>query len=246
MSVPQDSHTRNKETAFFSQFVSDHKKELFQNILNNRTRFFTVVLEDIYQAQNASAVLRSCDAFGIQDIHVIENRNVFDVDKGVTIGSDKWLSVFKYRQKNFNNTATAYKNLRDKGYRIVTTTPHAKQTELPDFEPDQPAALVFGTEKLGLTSFAIEQADQWLHIPMHGFSESLNLSVSVALCLYHLRRTMETRKIDWQLSDEEKEELYLLWLRRSVHRLPALDRRFRELLEHSRLPTYDSRLPSQD
>ncbi len=236
MSLPQDPDIKKKETTFFSQYVSEHKKELFLNILSNRTRFFTVVLEDIYQAQNASAVLRSCDAFGVQDVHVIENRNVFDVDKGVTIGSDKWLHVFRYRQKAINNTEVAYKELRDRGYRIVATTPHHKQTDLPDFKPQQPAALVFGTEKLGLTPYAIEEADDWLHIPMHGFSESFNISVSVALCLYHLRRYMESGEIEWHLSESDKQDLYLLWLRKSVHRLPALDRKFREVLKHSRLP----------
>jgi tRNA (guanosine-2'-O-)-methyltransferase len=230
---------RKQETAFFSQYVSEHKKQLFQDILENRTRFVTVVLEDIYQAQNASAVLRSCDAFGIQDVHVIENRNVFDVDKGVTIGSDKWLSVHRYRRKGQNNTDLAYQELRKRGYRIVATTPHEQQVALPDFVPKGPTALIFGTEKLGLTPFAIDQADEWLHIPMHGFSESFNISVCVALCLYHLRRHLEGQKHDWGLRSDEKEELYLHWLRKSVHRLPALDRKFRELLERSALPSPD-------
>ncbi|TVQ71401.1 MAG: TrmH family RNA methyltransferase [Balneolaceae bacterium] len=228
-----------QQTAFFEQYVSEHKKKLFQYILNNRTRFFTVVLEDIYQSQNASAVLRSCDAFGIQDVHVIENRNVFDVDKSVTIGSEKWLDVHRYRDRHVNNTEIAYRELRERGYRIVATTPHEKQVALPDYVPDQPAALVFGTEKLGLTSYAIAQADEWLHIPMHGFSESFNISVSVALCLYHLRRHLDEQKNDWNLTPEEKEVLYLLWLRKSVHRLPALDRKFKELLENSSLPSPD-------
>lgn len=239
MNLPLDPDTRRKETTFFSQYVSEHKKELFQNILNKRTRFFTVVLEDIYQAQNASAVLRSCDAFGIQDVHVIENRNVFDVDKGVTIGSDKWLNVCRYRQQGVNNTETAYSELRKRGYKIVAATPDDRHTKLTDFEPQQPSALVFGTEKLGLTSYAIKQADQWLYIPMHGFSESFNISVSVALCLFHLRSHLESGTVDWRLSEEEKQEIYLLWLRKSVHRLPALDRKFRELVEHSRQPSQD-------
>jgi len=239
MTGTMQSRISKQQTAFFEQYVSEHKKRLFLNVLNNRTRFFTVVLEDIYQSQNASAVLRSCDAFGIQDVHVIENRNVFDVDKGVTIGSEKWLNVYRYKGKQTNNTEAAYKVLRERGYRIVATTPHEKQVELPDFVPDQPVALVFGTEKLGLTSYAIEQADEWLHIPMHGFSESFNLSVSVALCLYHLRRHLGENNYDWGLTQEEKAELYLHWLRKSVHRLPALDRKFKELLESSSLPSPD-------
>lgn len=239
MSMSLDIKLREKETAFLSEYVSDHKKELFREILENRTRFFTVVLEDIYQSQNASAVLRSCDAFGIQDVHVIENRNVFDVDKGVTIGSDKWLDVSRYRQKQINNTELAYRVLRRKGYRIVATTPHDQQVELPDYRPGRPAALVFGTEKEGLTPYAIEQADEWLYIPMHGFSQSFNISVSVALCLYHLRRYLDGGTVDWHLDGDEKASLYLEWLRKSVHRLPALQRKFSELLEHGRLKAPD-------
>lgn len=239
MAAIPECRIRKLETAFFSQYVSEHKKKLFQQILDNRTRFVTVVLEDIYQSQNASAVLRSCDAFGIQDVHVIENRNVFELDKGVTIGSDKWLSVNRYRTKEINNTEAAYRKLREKGYRIVATTPHERQVDLPEFQPDEPVALVFGTEKLGLTPYAIENADEWLYIPMHGFSESFNISVSVALCLYHLRRYLERSKRNWSLSAEEKEALYLQWLRKSVHRLPALDRKFRELLGNDALPAPD-------
>ncbi len=234
-----ESSIRKLETAFFAQYVSEHKKNLFRHILNNRTRFATVVLEDIYQSQNASAVLRSCDAFGIQDVHVIENRNVFDVDKGVTIGSEKWLTVHRYRTPDSNNTDAAYRELRQRGYRIVATTPHEKQVELPGFYPKEPVALVFGTEKLGLTPYAIEHADEWLHIPMHGFSESFNISVCVALCLYHLRGCLQKGSTDWGLSPDEKETLFLHWLRKSVHRLPALDRKFRELLETSDLPSPD-------
>ncbi len=218
-----------EEIAFFSEFVSEHKKNLFRKTLETRTRFLTVVLEDIYQAQNASAVLRSCDGFGIQDVHVIENRNVFDVDKGVTIGADKWLTVHRYKKKHINNTERAYRNLREKGYRIVATTPHQKQVSLHDYRPDQPAALVFGAEKLGLTDYAIQNADEWLHIPMYGFSESFNISVSVALCLYHIRRIMDQSDLPWKLEEPERQYIYLQWLRKAVRNLKALDRRYHEL-----------------
>ena len=218
-----------QEIAFFSEYVSEHKKNLFQTILGSRTRYVTVVLEDIYQSQNASAVLRSCDGFGIQDVHVIENRNAFDVDKGVTIGADKWLTVHRYKKSSVNNTEVAYKSLREKGYRIVATTPHQSQVTLPDYRPEQPSALIFGAEKAGLSDYAIKNADEWLHLPMYGFSESYNISVCVALCLYHLRRIMEDHEIPWQIEVEERQHIYLEWLRQSVKRLGALDRKFEEI-----------------
>ncbi len=229
MSESKDKQRLIREIAFFSEYVSEHKKKLFREILQSRTRYFTVVLEDLYQAQNASAVLRSCDGFGIQDVHVIENRNVFDIDKGVTIGSDKWLDVYQYNQEQVNNTERAYQHLRNKGYKIVATTPHEKQISLPDFQPNQPTALIFGAEKAGLTPYAIENADEWLHIPMYGFSESFNISVSVALCLYQLRVVMNHSQQDFSLSHHQKEKLFLQWIRKSIRKLEPLDRKFLEM-----------------
>ena len=227
----QDKSRLALETDFFSAYVSEHKRQLFRELLDYRTRFFTVVLEDLYQPQNASAVLRSCDGFGIQDIHIIENRNFFDIDKGVTIGSDKWLNLYRYNKPDSNNTVEAYRQLREKGYQIVATTPHKQQVSLPDFFPQKPAALVFGAEKMGLTNDAIDQADAWLHLPMYGFSESFNISVCVALCLYHLRGHMDSSDIPWQLTNDQKDEIYLQWLRKSIRKLPALERKLTEMLE---------------
>lgn len=226
-----DREKQAREISFFSEYVSEHKKSLFREVLASRTRFFTLVLEDIYQAQNTSAVLRSCDGFGIQDVHVVENRNRFEVDKGVTIGSDKWLTIHQYQKKNSNNTEIAFNLLRENGYRIVAASPGHKQISLPDFLPEQPTAIVFGAEKAGLSDYAMEHADDLLHIPMFGFSESFNISVCAAICLYHLRRILDASELPWQLTDDEKEEMYLQWLRNSVRHLPALDRKFLELYE---------------
>ncbi len=221
------------EIAFFSEYVSKHKKELFRHILEYRTRFFTVVLEDIYQAQNTSAVLRSCDGFGIQNVYVIENKNRFDIDRGVTIGADKWLTVHRFNKPNSHNTDAAYRHLRDKGYRIVATTPHVKQICLSDFLPESPTALVFGSEKAGLSNFAVDEADERLFIPMHGLSESFNISVCVAICLYHIRQIMDKSGLPWQIPDDQKDIIYLDWLRKSVRHLKALDRKFKELQQDS-------------
>ncbi|MDI6400431.1 RNA methyltransferase [Balneolaceae bacterium ANBcel3] len=215
----------DKALSFFSNYVSEQRKNLFKTILEQRTRFFTVVLEDLYQSQNASAVLRSCDAFGIQDVHVVENRNFFNVDKGVTIGADKWLTVRRYCHPDANNTKSAYEALRAKGYQIFATTPHEHQVSLPDFSPEKPTALVFGAEKEGLTDYAIREADGCLAIPMFGFSESYNISVSAALCLYHLRSLCDQNTFSWKLPDIEKKELFLEWLKKSIKRVDALEKK---------------------
>ena len=228
-------HNLKSETAFYSSYVSEHKKKLFRRILSTRTRYITVLLEDIYQAQNASAVLRSCDGFGVQDVYVVENNNTFEVDKGVTIGAEKWLTVHKFNRPGQNNTTQAIKELKRRGYRILATTPHETACTLNEYEPKKPSALLFGAEKTGLSSRALELADQTLYIPMFGFSESFNLSVCAALCLYHMR--MELKQIPasvWQLSQNEQDQLYLTWLKRSLKHRTALEKKYCELTSHKR------------
>ena len=220
---------QSKEIAFFSEFVSEHKKALFQKVLDYRTRFMTVVLEDIYQPQNASAVLRSCDGFGVQDVHIIENKNYFDIDNGVTIGSHKWLDLIRYNRNDSNNTDDAFKQLRHKGYQIIAVTPHSRQVPLTDFKPKQPFALVFGTEKLGLSPFASDNADHRIYVPMFGFSESFNISVCASLCLFHFRNYLSESSLPWKLDKLEKKMIYLQWLRKSLRHLPALEKKFKEI-----------------
>jgi tRNA (guanosine-2'-O-)-methyltransferase len=199
-----------------SEYVLPERLETFKRILNNRTRYITVVLEDIYQSQNASAVLRSCEVFGIQDIHVIEKRNEFDINPDITLGSDQWLSLKKY-QSHENNSINAIFELRAKGYRIVATTPHTNDVELPGFNIDSgPVALFFGTERQGLSKAVLENADEFLKIPMMGFTESLNISVSAAIALYTLTQRLRNSTVKWQLSEEEFEVLLFEWLRTSI------------------------------
>ena len=130
---------------FLSQFITDERKQRFEDVLDYRTRHLTVVLEDIFQPHNASAVLRSCDLRGIQDIHIVENNYQYDVNPDVVLGSTKWLDLYHYNEKEFN-TPAAFEHLHDKGYKIVATCPH-RDDFTPDTLPlDQPIALVFGTD----------------------------------------------------------------------------------------------------
>lgn len=197
--------------------VSDHKKALFENVLINRTRHFTVVLEDIYQSQNASAVLRSADCFGIQDVHIIEKRNEYTINPDVALGSSKWLHLYKYNKEAINNTEMAYKHLRSQGYQIVATTPHKDDVLLDQLDITNKTALVFGTELEGLSDYAIENADVHMKIPMYGFTESFNISVSAAISLNHLSEKLrKSNEIEWQLSENEKRKIKLHWAKSVV------------------------------
>ncbi|MCK5775677.1 MAG: RNA methyltransferase [Bacteroidales bacterium] len=192
--------------------ISDHKRALFHQIVEKRSRHLTVVMEDIFQSQNASAVVRTADCFGVQDVHIIENRNEYTLNPDVALGSYKWLSMYKYNDTE-NNTKAAYDHLKSQGYQIVATTPHINDIELTELDITQKTALVFGTEMKGLSDYAIENADVHMKIPMYGFTESFNISVSAAMCMQHLTYKMRNSDIKWKLSEKEKVNVLLDWTR---------------------------------
>ncbi|HEX6981523.1 MAG TPA: RNA methyltransferase [Balneolaceae bacterium] len=213
---------------YLQEFITAERWETLQEVLESRTRYLTLVLEDIYQPHNASAVLRSCDCFGIQDVHVIENKNEFDPSKGVTIGADKWISLHSYNQAKQNNTRRCYDHLRKEGYSIIATTPHHNDVTIDEIPLDRKTALVFGAEYTGLSEFAMEEADGYAKIPMEGFSESFNISVGAAICLYELSTRLRKTKKNWQLSDDEKADLQFEWLKKSVTASDKIIERFME------------------
>lgn len=215
--------------SYLEKVVNPERLSLFHRIIMNRTNYITVVLEDIYQAQNASAVLRSCDCLGIQNVHVIENRNTLQVDKEVAMGSSKWLTLNKYNEGN-NNSPGAIQLLKKKGYRIVATSPHSNDVELPEFDITKgKIALVFGSELPGISDVVLNEADEFLKIPMYGFTESYNISVSAAIILYHLTQKMrDSDIIEWHLNDEERIETMLQWIRNSVKKSALIEKRFWE------------------
>jgi tRNA (guanosine-2'-O-)-methyltransferase len=201
---------------YLEGFISENRKELFYQILDKRTRHLAVLIEDLYQPHNASAVLRSCDCFGVQDIHIIENRNTFAPTPQIDMGASKWLSTTLYNKQE-NNTLPTIEELKSKGYRIVATTPHAKDQMLDDFDITKgPFVLMFGTELEGLSDIAIENADEFIKIPMYGFTESFNISVSAAMCLHHLTEKLRKTDIDISIPDEEKLDIHISWLMSAI------------------------------
>ena len=213
---------------YLSGFITEERLGTFDNVLNNRTRYITVVLEDLYQSHNASAVLRTCDCFGIQDVHIIENRNTYSVNPDVALGSNKWLTLNKYNRTE-SNTQETYRALRNAGYRIIATTHHRDDKTPEDFDMKKgKAALVFGTELEGLSEAAINEADECMRIPMFGFTESFNISVAAAIILYQLTGRLRGSAINWKLNPAEKRELKLTWLKRSIKKSDLLIREFLE------------------
>jgi len=211
--------------SFLSGFISENKKNKFEENILHRTRHITVVLEDIFQPHNASAVLRSCDCFGIQDVHIIENNNKYEINPDVALGSSKWLSLFNYN-KTENNTEECLSQLKKSGYRIIATTPHQNDHTPEDLPLDQKSALVFGTEKDGLTPLAIKMADGFVKIPMYGFTESLNISVSVALMVRSITEKLHESNIHWQLSETDRIDIMVAWAKSVIKKADLLEKDF--------------------
>ncbi len=190
-------------------YVTENKREKMRAVLENRTRYVTVVLEDLFQPHNASAALRTCDIFGIQDVHVVEAHYSFKAVPTIAMGASKWVDVHSYASITESIDA-----LKKHGYCIVATTPHTDSYVLPEFPLNKKTAFVFGSEQTGLSDAALASADMFVKIPMYGFVESFNVSVSVALCLYDVMNRLHKSSYSWQLSHEEKQDILLSWIRR--------------------------------
>jgi tRNA (guanosine-2'-O-)-methyltransferase len=258
----KDDHRLIAEESVLRRFVSDRRWERMQAVLDQRSRHISVAVEDIYQPHNASAVLRSCDAFGVQDVHIVENRNRYRVNPGVELGTAQWLSLYRYRSRPANGadaggaagtdaadtdapapagavipvgaetasesvtgprsvppagTVEAMEALRARGYRIVATTPHRDNYDLETLPLGAgPVAIFFGAEKEGLSEHLLDNADEYLRIPMRGFVESLNISVSAAVTLQRLGDRLRADEVAWQLNDSDRRRILNRWLRSSV------------------------------
>jgi tRNA (guanosine-2'-O-)-methyltransferase len=207
----------------FYEHISDNKKGLFEEIILNRTKHITVVLENIFQPHNAAAVLRSCDCFGVQDVHIIENDWKYSPNKEIDMGSSKWLNLHRYNNLE-NNTLRTISSLKEKGYQIVATTPHKNDCLIDELPIDKPVALMFGTELTGLSDIALEHADAFVKLPMYGFTESYNISVSVALALFNVTERMrKAEDLDWELTPEEQVEIKLQWAKKVVKRSETVE-----------------------
>jgi tRNA (guanosine-2'-O-)-methyltransferase len=208
------------------QFITERRRAIMEKVLSHRTRYVTLVLEDIYQSQNASAAVRTCECLGIQDIHVIEKQSSYKVNQSVLKGSNKWMDIKKYHGKDQNATELCFQHLRADGYQILVTVPAADGIPINQVVLDKKIALIMGNELEGLSDYALRHADQKVNIPMFGFTESFNISVSAAICLSTLVDKLRTTELDWQLSKSEKQDIRLHWVRKMVRGSALIEREF--------------------
>ena len=206
---------------YLESYLTEHRRIRFKKVLAERTKHFTVATEDVYQLHNTSAVIRSCDVFGIQEVNIVEEVNSKRVDREIAMGAQKWVDLNRY-----HSTKDCINNLKTRGYQIVATTPHVLDCDLIDFDISKKSCFFFGRETEGLSQHVIDSADCFLKIPMVGFTESLNISVSAAIILQHVTAKLKTSEIQWQLTEEELLEKRLDWIKKTIKDYDAIVERY--------------------
>ncbi|HWL10199.1 MAG TPA: RNA methyltransferase [Planctomicrobium sp.] len=223
--------------SYLLQFLTPERRNRFVEVLRWRTNLIQVGLVDLFQKHNASAVLRSCDALGIQQVHVVESYNEFETNHEIALGSEQWLTLNQYTGPSAIEDSLT--TLRSKGIRVVATALHADSLPIDEVPLDQPIALFFGNEKEGLPQSFIDAADVITHIPMYGFVESYNVSVAAALSLQTLLRRLRSSSLPWQLDEEEYFALLLEWTRKSIRKIDLVEKQFHLHLANGTLPETD-------
>ncbi len=212
---------------YLEGFITENRKLKFNKVLENRTKHFCIAVEDVYQLHNTSAVMRSCEVFGIQNLHMIEQKFSKTIDKEIALGAEKWVDIYRH-----TSTQNCLESLKKQGYQIVATSPHADAHTLDNFDISKPSAIFFGTEKNGLSQEIMDQADAFIKIPMYGFTESLNISVSAALVINSITNKLRTSALDWKLSEEDLLAKKIDWMRKSIKDIDFVTERY--ILENNK------------
>ncbi len=214
--------------AYLREFMTEERRETLERVLGMRTRYMTILTENTFHPQNASALVRHCEAFGLQNLHTVETRCKFNPNLNIVRGTDKWIELVRH-----HSTEEALRALKADGYRIVATTPHRESCTPESFDVTKGKfVLVFGTEHAGISEEVMAAADEFLRIPMCGMVESLNVSASAAILIYQLSARMRAQvpREEWQLPEPEYIETLYRWSHGSVRDADGiLNRKFSDL-----------------
>lgn len=202
----------DQRIAYLEEFMLPERAATMRRVVADRTRYMCVCAENTFHPQNASALVRHCEAFGVQELHAIEFLCGFQANTHIVRGTDKWVDIFRHE-----NTPDTIAQLKERGYRIVAATPHSDDCTPDSFDVTRgPFCLVFGTEKQGISPEVMAAADDFIKIPMYGFVESLNVSACAAILIQGLKERLHRGSVDWRLSPEEQSELLYRWMRESI------------------------------
>ncbi len=214
---------KQKLWRYLSAYLTERRRHLFERVVKERTYFVTVAVEDIYQERNASAVVRTAECFGIQSVYIIENQHEYRIAKGIAKGAEKWLDLHVYDKLSSNNTTECLLDLKRRGYRIVAATPHQKNCYIHELDLSHPLAFVIGGEKNGLSKTALSMAEEFVKIPIYGFTESYNVSVATAIILYETTRRLRLgEQSKWLLDENAQLNLLIIWALKSISRSSTL------------------------
>lgn len=201
-----------KRTDYLLGFMLPSRAETLKQCLRNRTKYMTLATENMFHEHNASAVIRHCDAFGIQDLHTVETLCPFAPSLHITRGSEKWIDIHRH-----SSTKELISSLKKDGYRIIATSPHEGGSTPETFDMTKGKfAIVLGTEKTGISDQIKQNADEFMAIPMYGLVESLNVSASAAIITHILSERIRHEITKWGLGDEDFSRLLYRWAQISV------------------------------
>lgn len=199
-----------------AEHLTERKRELFETIADNRTRYLSIVLEDIYQAQNTSAIQRSAESWGVQDLYIIENEHYFKHHKRIAKGAGNWLTLHRFNKEK-NNSEKCFQELKEKGYTIAVTALTNDSIPLQQLDLSQKTAVVMGTELTGISETALRYADTKVIIPTYGFTESLNVGAAASIIIQNLVERIRKENLPWQLSESEKLQLKIEWTKQTIY-----------------------------
>lgn len=218
-------NTENRGTAWYEErikvleeFMTPERCDILRKTLSMRTNYMTVMAENMFHGQNAAALVRHCEAFGVQQMHTAEEYCKFEPSQSVVRGTDQWVDVHRHL-----TTTEALQQLKQEGYRIVATTPHLEDCTPESFDVTTGRfALILGTEHAGISEEVKQEADEFLKIPMCGMVESLNVSASAAILIYTLSQRIRQQVDGWQLSEDEMQRTLYDWMYKSVKDAPQI------------------------
>ena len=219
----------NKVLEEFYKIISENKIKKYEYIASERTKHITVVMENIQKNHNASAVLRTCDCFGIQNLYAIEKSINYKINRDIALGAGNWVDLHSFYEGK-SPTQKCLKKLRTEGYQIIGTSPHSKKN-ITELNIQKPTALIFGTEKTGVSKSVINYSDELVKIPMYGFTESFNISVSAAIALNIIRTKLINSNINWRLSEEEQTLLKIKWCKKILKEGDKIEKEIRSRIK---------------
>jgi len=207
--------TLDQKKALYQRFCSvltPERQQKFEQVWNQRNTCLHLVLENIYQSLNASAIVRTADAMGVQYLHVLEDEHPWEMNRKISKGAMDWMDI--QRSKDPREMMLS---LKSKGFELVVTDFSPNAIDIEDYQPKRPVALVMGTELTGISDVARELADVSVVIPMSGFSQSLNVSVATGIAISQLSRKTKHLKTTFPPTDEERLDALNLWSKNAIY-----------------------------